>query len=63
MRGDDLQLQEGRGVSLKGLTKVYPNGKVAVDRLSLDLYEGQISGIARMLMLLLVYATILLPSS
>jgi len=31
------------GVSIKHLTKVYPNGKVAVEDLNLNFYEGQIT--------------------
>jgi ABC-type transport system involved in cytochrome bd biosynthesis fused ATPase/permease subunit len=38
-----LQIQEGRCVSMRGLRKVYDNGKVAVEGLDLDLFEGQIS--------------------
>jgi ATP-binding cassette, subfamily A (ABC1), member 3 len=30
-------------VSMRGLRKVYDNGKVAVEGLDLDLFEGQIS--------------------
>jgi len=42
--GLDLKLQEDRGdaISIKGLTKRYEDGKLAVDNIDFTLYQGNI---------------------
>jgi len=37
-----LQIEENKTVTIKSLKKVYPNGKMAVDNLSLEMYSDQI---------------------
>ena len=41
VEAEPKQLQVG--VSVRHLSKVYPNGKVAVEDLNLNFYEGQIT--------------------